>query len=235
MRMMMALQGDAPVAAISAHLAARGVTVLGFEELADDGATVTEVGDAPAVLSHDERSALRAVWLLDVASRAAAVELAQTAPGDAGTLEVRESFTAQDFGAPPDADPPVAPSPPVRKPRTHRFIAFIRSHDEDRNAGPTPESMARMTEYCGPLSASNTMIGGHGLKPSAKGTRVRRAAAQRFIVDGPFAESKELVGGYMILQVATLAEAIETIRPWVRIHREGQRVSQSAIEVRRLV
>ena len=54
------------------------------------------------------------------------------------------------------------------------------------------------------------------------------------MLDGPFAESKELVGGYMVLQVRTLDEAVDTIRPWLRIHREGQRVGQAAIEVRRL-
>jgi hypothetical protein len=231
---MMSLQGDAPVGAISAHLAAQRVNVLGFEELADEGATITEMGDAPAVVEH-ERSALRAIWIVDVPSRAAAVELANNAPGDDATLEVRESFTAQDFGAPPDPDPPMPPPPPVRKPGTHRFIAFIRSHDEAANNYPKPESMARMDVYCAPLAASNTMIGGQGLKPSAKGTRVRRSASQRFVLDGPFAESKELVGGYMIVQVRTLDEAVDTIRPWVRIHREGQGVSQATIEVRRLV
>jgi len=230
----MSLQGDAPVSPISAYFAAQRVNVLGFEELADEGATITEVGDAPAVVEH-ERSILQAVWIVEVASRAAAIELAKDAPGDDATLEVRESFTAQDFGAPPDPDPPVPPPAPVRKPGTHRYIAFIRSHDEDTNNRPTPESMARMDEYCASLAATNTMIGGQGLKPSAKGTRVRRSAAQRFIHDGPFAESKELVGGYMIVQVRTLDEAIDTIRPWVRIHREGQRVSRATIEVRRLV
>ena len=99
---------------------------------------------------------------------------------------------------------------------------------------PTPESMARMDVYCAPLAASNTMIGGEGLKPSAKGTRVRRSAAQRLVLDGPFAESKELVGGYMVVQVGTLDEAVDTIRPWLRIHREGQRIPDAAIEVRRL-
>ena len=230
----MSLQGDVPVGAISAYLAAQHVNVLAFEELADEGATITEVGDAPAVVEH-ERSALRAIWIVDVASRAAAVELAKNAPGDDATLEVRESFTAQDFGAPPDPDPPMPPPPSVRKPGTHRFIAFIRSHDEAANDYPKPESMARMDAYCAPLAASNTMIGGQGLKPSTKGTRVRRSASQRFILDGPFTESKELVGGYMIVQVRTLDEAVDTIRPWVRIHREGQGVSQATIEVRRLV
>jgi len=229
MQLVMILQGDAPVDVISAYLAAQGVNVLGFEELGDEGATITEVGDAPAVVRH-ERSALRAVWTVDVASRAVAIELATNAPGDEATLEVRESYTPQDFGAPPDPDPPA----PVRKPGTHRFIAFIRTHDEAVNNFPRPESMARMDEYCAPLAASNTMIGGQGLKPSGTGTRVRRSGAQRFIVDGPFTESKELVGGYMIVQVPTLDDAVDAIRPWVRIHREGQRVGQATIEVRRL-
>ena len=234
MRIMISLQGDAPVDAISAYLAVHGVNVLGFEELADEGATLTEVGDAPAVVEY-ERSALRAVWIVDVASRAAAIELAKNAPGEAATLEVRESYTAQDFGGPPEPEPPVPPPPPVRKPDTHRFIAFIRRHDEAANHRPTPASMARMDEYCAPLAESNTLIGGHGLKPSGKGTRVRRSAAQRHIVDGPFAESKELVGGYMIVQVRTLDDAVDAIRPWARIHREGQGVNETAIEVRRLV
>jgi hypothetical protein len=231
---MMSLQGDAPVDPISSYLDAQCVNVLGFEQLESEGATITEVDTAPAVVENDT-SSLRAVWLLDVASRAAAVELAKNAPGEDGTLELRESYTPQDFGAPPDPNPPAPPPAPVRKPGTHRYIAFIRTHDEANNDFPKPESMARMDEYCGPLAQSNTMIGGHGLKPSSKGTRVRRAAAQRFVLDGPFAESKELVGGYMIVQVATLADAIDTIRPWVTIHREGQKVSRASIEVRRLV
>jgi hypothetical protein len=234
MRIMMSLQGDAPVDAISAYLANERVNVLGFEQLADEVATISEHGDAPAVIER-EGSTLRALWIVDVPSRAAAVELAKNAPGDEGTLEVRESYTPQDFGAPPDPSPPAPPPPPVRKPDTHRYAAFIRAHHEDAAPRPTPESTARMDQYCAPLVESNTMIGGEGLKPSAKGTRVRRSAAQRFILDGPFTESKELVGGYMIVQVRTLDEAVDAIRPWLRIHREGQRVGQATIEVRRLL
>jgi hypothetical protein len=132
-RIMMSLHGDAPVDAISAHLASERVNVLGFELLADEAATISEVGDAPAVIER-ESSAIRAVWIVDVPSRAAAVELAKGAPGDEGTLEIRESYTPEDFGAPPDPNPP-APAPPVvRKPDTHRYIAFIRSHREDMDA-----------------------------------------------------------------------------------------------------
>jgi len=235
MRLMMTLIAETAqhVDAISAYLAHERVTVLGSEQLLDEGATITEHGDAPAVVERD-LSPLQAVWIVDVPSRAAAVELAKNAPGGDGTLEVRESYTPQDFGAPADPNPPAPAPPPVRKPDTHRYIAFIRSHAEDHLARPNPESIARMDAYCAPLVESNTMLGGEGLKPSAKGTRVRRSSAQRFILDGPFSETKELVGGYMIVQVRTLDEAVDAIRPWPRIHREGQGVERATIEVRRL-
>ncbi|HTA91289.1 MAG TPA: YciI family protein [Polyangiaceae bacterium] len=236
MKLMMTLIGDsaheAHIAEISAHLTHQRVNVLGAERLLDEGATISEYGESPAVVAR-EVSALRAIWIVDMPSREAAVELAKNAPGGEGTLEVRESFTPQDFGAPPDPNPPGAPPPPVRKPETHRYIALIRSH-LDAPEAPTPESSARMDAYCAPLIEANTMIDGQGLKPSTKGTRVRRSAAQRFVLDGPFAESKELVGGYIVVQVRTLDEAIDTIRPWLRIHREGQRVPHTTIEVRRL-
>jgi hypothetical protein len=236
MRLMMTLIADSPqgadIDAISAYLAHQRVNVLGSEHLLDEGATISEHGESPAVVAPDV-SRLRAIWIVDLPSRAAAVELAKDAPGGEGTLEVRESFTPQDFGAPPDPDPPLAPPPPVRKPETHRYIAMIRAHRESGET-PTLESTAPMDAYCAPLVEANTMIGGEGLKPSTKGTRIRRSAAQRFVLDGPFTESKELVGGYMVVQVRTLDEALETIRPWLRIHREGQRVDHATIEVRRL-
>jgi hypothetical protein len=235
MKLMMTLIADSlqetDIDAISAYLARQRINVLGSEQLLDEGATISEQGESPAVVARDV-SALRAIWIVDMPSRAAAVELAKSAPGGEGTLEVRESFTPQDFGAPPDLNPQVAP-PPVRKPETHRYIAMIRASLESGEA-PTPESIARMDAYCAPLVEANTMIGGEGLKPSTKGTRVRRSAAQRFVLDGPFTESKELVGGYLVVQALTLDEAIDTVRPWLRIHRDGQRVGHATIEVRLL-
>ena len=236
MRLMMTLIADslqeADVETISAYLAQQRVTVLGAEELLEEGATISEHGESPAVVAR-EVSALRAIWIVDMPSRAAAVELATNAPGGDGTLEVRESFTPKDFGAPPEPNPPAAPPLPVRKPQTQRYIALIRAGLESGEA-PRLESIARMDAYCAPLVAANTMLGGEGLKPSAKGTRIRRSAAQRFVLDGPFAESKELVGGYVVVQGPTLEEAIDTIRPWLGIHREGQRADHATIEVRLL-
>jgi hypothetical protein len=234
MRIMMTLQGDAPIDDIDAYLAAQGATVIGSERLdTNEVATLSATGDEPAVLER-AGSLLRAVWILDVASREAAADLARGAPGDEATLEIRESFTPQDFGAPADAPPP--PPPPPVKPGNTRYIAFIRQDAVGESApGPRPESMAMMEEYMEPLAAAGTILGGQGLKESAKGTRIRRMAKQRFVLDGPFTESKELVGGYMIVQARSLDEAVDLIRPWLRIHRIGQRVPFSAIEVRRLL
>jgi hypothetical protein len=237
MRIMMTLQGDASpeeIDEIDAYLAANGATVIGSERLdTSEVATISATGDEPAVVER-AGSALRAVWTLDVPSRAAAVELARGAPGRDATLEIREAFTPQDFGAPADAPPP--PPPPPVKPGHARYIAFIRQDAvAESSAHPKPESMAMMGEYMAPLEAQGTILGGQGLKGSAKGTRIRRRAEQRLILDGPFTESKELIGGYMIVQARSLDEAVDLIRPWLRIHRIGQGVPFSAIEVRRLL
>ena len=233
--MMMTLQGDEPVAPIDTYLATLGdaVTVIAAERLdPHEAATLSSHGDAPDVVERDG-SALRAVWILDVPSRAAAVEIASSAPGAAGVLEIREVFTPQDFGAPP-GDPP--PPPAIRrKPGTHRYIAFIRS-DSHSEAGaiPTAETFAAMDAYCGTLVAEDIMIGGAGLKTSARGSRVRRSAAQRIVLDGPFTESKELVAGYMLLQMPSLDDAVDAVRPWIRIHRDQRFVPHAVIEVRRV-
>jgi hypothetical protein len=231
---MMTLQGDDPVAPIDEYLATLGGTVITSERLdPEEVATLSAHGDAPAVVTR-EGSALRAVWILDAPSRAAAVEIARGAPGAAGLLEIREAFTPQDFGAPP-GDPTPPPAIP-RKPGTHRYIAFIRSDAySETGALPSADTLAAMDVYCGKLAADDVMIGGQGLKLSARGSRVRRSAAQRFILDGPFTESKELVAGYMLLQLPSLDDAVDAVRPWLRIHRDLNLVPSSAIEVRRLL
>lgn len=230
----MTLQGAAPIDEIDAYLSAQGATVLGAERLdPTEVATISASGDEPAIVER-AGSLVRALWILDVASLAAAVELARGAPGDDATLEIRESFTPQDFGAPADAPPP--PPPPPVKPGSSRYIALLRSDASGESSShPKLESMAMMDEYMAPLAAEGTILGGEGLKPSAKGTRIRRMAKQRLVVDGPFTESKELVAGYMIVQARSLDEAVDLIRPWLQIHRIGQGVPSSAIEVRRLI
>lgn len=241
MKLMMTLHlhpagGDDAVAPIDEYLATLGeaVRVTAAERLDPlEAATLSAHGDAPPVVTR-EGSALRAVWILDAPSRAAAVEIARAAPGAEGVLEIREAFTPQDFGAPP-GDPPPPPAVP-RKPGTNRYIAFIHSDSlSEAGAHPSPETFAAMDVYCAKLAADGAMLGGNGLKTSARGSRVRRSAAQRFVLDGPFTESKELVGGYMLLQLPSLEDAVDAVRPWLRIHRDHRLVPSSAIEVRRLL
>src|SRR5690242_11328649 len=124
MRIMMTLQGDAPIDEIDAYLAAQGATVLSSERLdPTEAATISASGDEPPRVER-AGSLLRALWILDVASREAAIDLARGAPGGDATLEIRESFTPQDFGSPADAPPP--PPPPAVQPGHARYIAFIR-------------------------------------------------------------------------------------------------------------
>lgn len=233
---MMTLQGDDAVAPIDAYLATLGeaVRVVAAERLdPHEAATLSSHGDAPPAVTR-EGSALTALWILDVESRAAAVDIARAAPGTGGTLEIRQTFTPQDFGAPPGDPPP--PPEIARKPGTHRYIAFVRS-DSQNEAGvlPNAETHAAMDVYCGKLEADGALLGGVGLKASARGTRVRRSAAQRFVLDGPFTESKELVGGYMLLQMRSLDDAVDAVRPWLKIQREYRLVEYAVIEVRRLL
>lgn len=104
-----------------------------------------------------------------------------------------------------------------------------------RGVLPSAETHAAVDDYCGKLEADGAMLGGVGLRASARGTRVRRSAAQRFVLDGPFTESKELVGGYIVLQMASLDDAVDAVRPWLQIQRHYRLVSCAAIEVRRLL
>src|SRR4051812_9959230 len=157
MRIMMTLQGDTPIDEIDAYLAAQGATVLGSERLdAAEVATISAIGDEPPIVER-AGSLLRALWILDVGSRAAAVELARGAPGGDASLEIRESFTPQDFGAPADAPPP--PPPPPLNAGNARYIAFIRQDAvAESSMHPKQESMAMMEAYMGPLVAEGTVL-----------------------------------------------------------------------------
>ena len=91
-----------------------------------------------------------------------------------------------------------------------RVMVIVKANAESEAGGlPTPEYIARMGAYNDELIAAGVMLDGGGLRPSAQGARVslRRGAAT--VIDGPFAETKELLGGYWIWQVASLQEALD--------------------------
>lgn len=92
-----------------------------------------------------------------------------------------------------------------------KFMLILKS-SKDSEAGkmPSEESMAAAVKYHQEQAKAGILLDAAGLYPSSKGARVRfSASGKKTVIDGPFAESKELVGGYWIIQVKSLAEAIE--------------------------
>jgi hypothetical protein len=77
---------------------------------------------------------------------------------------------------------------------------------------PSTELMEAMGQYNEELVKAGVMLAGEGLQPSAKGKRVRFSGDQRTVVDGPFAETKELIAGFWLWQVRSMAEAVEWAR-----------------------
>ncbi|MFM0624694.1 YciI family protein [Paraburkholderia xenovorans] len=109
-----------------------------------------------------------------------------------------------------------------------RVMVMVKATAESE-AGqmPSTELIAAMGRYNEELVKAGIMLGGDGLKPSSKGVRVRFSGNDRTVVDGPFAETKELIAGYWIWQVQSMDEAIE----WVR-RCPNPMPSESEIEIR---
>jgi hypothetical protein len=91
-----------------------------------------------------------------------------------------------------------------------RVMVLIKANERSE-AGELPgqELLEQMTAYNEELVKAGVMLGGDGLHPSSKGVRVEFAGSERKVIDGPFAETKELLAGYWVWQVKSLEEAIE--------------------------
>jgi hypothetical protein len=91
-----------------------------------------------------------------------------------------------------------------------RVMVFVKAN-EDTEAGvpPDTEMLEEMGKFNEELVKAGIMLDGEGLHPSSKGARIQFSGDQRSVVDGPFAETKELVAGYWVWQVRDMDEAIE--------------------------
>lgn len=111
-----------------------------------------------------------------------------------------------------------------------RFIVMIKATPEsEAGVMPSEELLAAMTEFNERLVDAGVMLAGEGLHPSSRGARVKFSGDQRVVVDGPFAESKELIAGYWIFNVKSLDEAIE----WVK-QVPNPTGEESVIEIRQI-
>jgi hypothetical protein len=94
-----------------------------------------------------------------------------------------------------------------------RFMVMVKAND-DTEAGvmPSQELLTEMGKYNEELVKAGVMLAGEGLQPSSKGARVRFSGKDRTVIDGPFAETKELIAGFWLIQVRSLDEAIEWVK-----------------------
>lgn len=113
-----------------------------------------------------------------------------------------------------------------------RFM-IIGMATEQAEAGPppTPEEFAAMQRYNAAAVESGMLLAAEGLAPTSKGARVRFHGDERLVVDGPFAESKEVIAGFTIIRANSLAEAID----WVTRAPNAARNGEAVVEIRKVM
>lgn len=111
-----------------------------------------------------------------------------------------------------------------------RVMVIIKAtHSSEAGEMPSEQLLTEMGQYNEELVQAGIMLAGDGLKPSSAGFRVRFSGSDRTVIDGPFAETKELIAGYWIWQVESLEQALE----WVK-RCPNPMPEESTIEVRPL-
>ena len=94
-----------------------------------------------------------------------------------------------------------------------RFMVMVKATKEsEAGVMPKPELLEAMGRFNEEMMKAGVMLAGEGLQPSSKGARVRFAGGKRTVTDGPFAETKELVAGFWLIQVKSKEEAIEWMK-----------------------
>ena len=112
-----------------------------------------------------------------------------------------------------------------------RFMIIVKaSQDSEAGVMPSKELLTAMGNYNEELVKAGILIDGEGLHPTSKGTRVRFSGDKRTVIDGPFAETKELIAGYWIWQVKSKQEAID----WVKRCPNPMPGTEAEIEIRQV-
>ncbi|MGJ7515356.1 YciI family protein [Pseudomonas baetica] len=112
-----------------------------------------------------------------------------------------------------------------------RFMIIVKaSQDSEAGIMPSTELLTAMGNYNEELAKAGILLAGEGLHPSSKGARVRFSGDQRTVIDGPFAETKELIAGYWLWQVKSREEAIE----WVKRCPNPMPGTEAEIEIRQV-
>jgi len=112
-----------------------------------------------------------------------------------------------------------------------RFMVIVKA-DKNSEAGVLPDEklLTEMGKYNEELAKAGVLLAGEGLHPSSKGARVRFSGSKRTVIDGPFAETKELIAGFWLWQVKSKQEAIE----WLKRCPNPMPGTESEIEIRQV-
>jgi hypothetical protein len=180
--------------------------------------------------------------MIEVKSLEEAIEWAKRIPFPDGEVEVRPLFELTDFPVDPaeqsgcwrDKEEQFRAAPaPARRPGTIRYMGILKA-DKNTEAGIMPDEklLAAMGAFMEEGVKAGIFLSGEGLQPSSSGARVRYSGSKRMVIDGPFAETKELIAGYAILQFASKAEAIEWTKRFVEVDAPGRLGGESECEIR---
>jgi hypothetical protein len=198
----------------------------------------------------EPRKLVAGYWIIQADSKEEAIEWAKRVPfeaddnwvasGGVGQIEVRRVLGPEDF--PGDIDeaewrePPAAlAQPPLNAPSLKRFFC-VSPVTAGTEAGipPSPEFFAKMEAQITKMAAAGVVLGGDGLAPTAEGARVQFSNGTRIVTDGPFIETRELIGGFGILQAKSLDDVIEMSWPYLETFCEGIGVDEATSEIREM-
>ena len=113
-----------------------------------------------------------------------------------------------------------------------RYMMFIK-HTEDYRRDEVPASLyEEMGKFIEETTKSGNFVGGAGLQPSSAGTRVRLKSGRITVMDGPFTETKEIVGGYAIMDAKSRDEALALARRFMELHLKHWPAFEGECEVR---
>jgi hypothetical protein len=220
------------------------------------GARVKFTGGRPTVTTGpfaEPKEIIAGYWLIRAKSVEAAVEWAKRIPfeddefaaegRDAGQIEVRPVFELEDFPVSENesgwreaeaefrARPALAASGGGAAAHLKRFIIFRKADaDSETGAMPSEKLLAAMGSYNEEMTRAGILVAGEGLKPSSLGARVVNSGGKHAVVDGPFTKAGDLIAGFTVIQVKSLAEALEWAKRWPAIDAEGE----VKLEVRQL-
>jgi hypothetical protein len=104
------------------------------------------------------------------------------------------------------------------------MVLVKASKDSEAGVMPSAQLLADMGKFNEELAKAGVLLAGEGLHPSSKGARVRFSGKERMVIDGPFAETKELIAGFWLWKVSSLEEAIEWLKRCPNPHPETTEV-----------